>query len=165
MQARPVEARFWEKIDRSGDSDACWVWIAGTFWDGYGCFNWCGKTVHSHRKVWELLCGPIPIGLEVLHNCPTGDNPRCCNPKHLWLGTQHDNVLDMCAKGRRGKIVPPPLVHHYGRLNPASKIARHLSKADALAIQAKHGVPGTTFVALAKEYRTGCSVVKDIVRG
>ena len=32
--------------------------------------------------------------------CHTCDNPKCCNPHHLFLGTALDNHLDALAKGR-----------------------------------------------------------------
>jgi hypothetical protein len=62
--------------------------------------------------------GEIPDGLFVLHNCPDGDNPRCVNPEHLWLGTLRDNNLDMCRKGRHG-ITKGMLA---GENNPCSKL-------------------------------------------
>lgn len=59
-----------------------------------------GKLRLVHRLVYALTKGPIPDGMQVLHNCPGGDNPSCCCPEHLWLGTQQDNMRDMAAKGR-----------------------------------------------------------------
>lgn len=53
--------------------------------------------MRSHRAAWELTHGPVPDGLFVLHRC---DNPPCCNPAHLFLGTRGDNNRDARAKGR-----------------------------------------------------------------
>lgn len=51
----------------------------------------------AHCLVWEYTYGPVPDGLHVLHRC---DNPPCCNPEHLFLGTPLDNMRDKVAKGR-----------------------------------------------------------------
>jgi hypothetical protein len=51
----------------------------------------------ASRVSWQIHCGEIPAGLQVLHKC---DNPRCVRPDHLFLGTIADNVHDMLAKGR-----------------------------------------------------------------
>lgn len=56
--------------------------------------------MEAHRAVWLLTKGPIPDGLSVLHDCPEGDNLLCCNPRHLWVGTQAQNMADMARKGR-----------------------------------------------------------------
>jgi hypothetical protein len=55
------------------------------------------RTVFAHRIAYELAVGPIPDGMKVLHAC---DNPPCCNPDHLSVGTQSDNVTDAMQKGR-----------------------------------------------------------------
>jgi HNH endonuclease len=91
--------RFWSKVDRSGGAVTCWPW---TGWKrgGYGRLRVEGrKQVSAHRFVWETVHGTIPDGLGVLHRC---DNPCCCNPKHLFLGTPLDNARDRDAKGRGG---------------------------------------------------------------
>ena len=54
----------------------------------------------SPRYAYEIWVGPIPDGKSVLHRC---DNPACCNPAHLFIGTQLDNMRDMIAKGRGPK--------------------------------------------------------------
>ena len=86
-----IAARFWGRVDRSGE---CWLWTAGKS-GGYGVVG--HNSQKAHRVAWELTIGPIPQGMQVLHRC---DNPPCVNPEHLFLGTNHDNMLDRQAKGR-----------------------------------------------------------------
>lgn len=95
-------ARFWSKVD-VGSPNACWNWRAGASTFGHGRFKLSGRLVSPHRFVYEQVNGPIPAsvsyhGLVVMHAC---DNPLCCNPRHLRLGTQRDNVRDQIAKGRK----------------------------------------------------------------
>jgi HNH endonuclease len=86
----------------------CWQWTGQTNRNGYGVF-WGGDyyggkrangsvKVLAHRWAYEHFVGPIPDGMEVLHSC---DNPACVNWKrHLFLGSQSDNVIDMLSKDR-----------------------------------------------------------------
>jgi hypothetical protein len=76
-------------------ASGCWEWQRYRNEHGYGRM-WRPK-VYAHRASFEAFVGPIPSGLSVLHRC---DNPPCCNPEHLFLGTRADNMRDMCAKGR-----------------------------------------------------------------
>jgi hypothetical protein len=93
----PIENRFWTKVEVRGE-DECWPWIAGMRnSDNYGCVRYEDRVEAAHRVAWRLSRGPIPDGLQVLHSC---DNPRCVNPKHLFLGTNNDNVQDKVRKGR-----------------------------------------------------------------
>lgn len=101
-QARAVvfcsyACRFWDKVC-FGQPDACWEWAgARKGSQGYGEFGVNRMPATAHRVAWELTHGPIPDGLFVLHRC---DNPPCCNPAHLFLGTHQDNMADRDAKGR-----------------------------------------------------------------
>jgi hypothetical protein len=87
--------RFWSKVDKRGPDD-CWNWKGGPKLR-YGLFWNQGRNVGAHRFIWEHENESIPLGINVCHKC---DNPRCCNPRHLFLGTTQDNVKDRHSKGR-----------------------------------------------------------------
>jgi len=92
--------RFWSKIKNTGSVDDCWQWQAGTSAAGYGIFN-IGETDYIATRVsYNLHYKKDPLELCVLHKC---DNPKCCNPHHLFLGTKSDNMKDMTSKGRSNK--------------------------------------------------------------
>ena len=88
--------RFWSKVNK-GAPDECWEWTAGKHRQGYGQFRLAGKTLLSHRVVYELTHGELPEGKVVRHKC---DNTSCCNPDHLELGTQAQNIRDTCVRKR-----------------------------------------------------------------
>ena len=93
----PASDLFWEKVDKRGN-DECWPWMGATSGRGYGRFS--NKAIPengSHRIAWMMSFGQIPAGLFVCHRC---DNPSCCNPSHLFLGTAKENTQDMVKKGR-----------------------------------------------------------------
>jgi len=92
----PLDIRFWTKVDKRGAND-CWGWTAYLTPQGYGGIRDSGRTLLAHRMAWTLVYREIPDGLCVLHKC---DNPPCCNPSHLFLGTQADNLTDRDRKGR-----------------------------------------------------------------
>ena len=79
----------------------CWEWTGTLDQNGYGRLGvrrdgW-PRNPTAHRLSYDLYRGEIPSGIFVLHRC---DNPPCCNPSHLFLGTQADNIHDMLSKGR-----------------------------------------------------------------
>lgn len=75
----------------------CWEWSMGRDRDGYGLVRSAMETLRTHRAAWSLVHGQIPKGMVVCHRC---DNPPCCNPAHLFVGTNGDNVRDAWNKGR-----------------------------------------------------------------
>ncbi len=93
----PLEERFWSKVDVRGE-DECWNWQAAKDERGYGRVGTePGSVALSHRMAYQLHTGLAAEGKFVCHRC---DNPSCCNPKHLFIGTPLDNNRDMYAKGR-----------------------------------------------------------------
>lgn len=130
------EYRLWQKIDRSGGKDACWPFTGALSNSGYGRFKIGGKLVSPHRLVCAIVNDGIPAsdayhGYVVMHSC---DNPRCCNPAHLTLGVQSENVRDMDGKGRRSPKVYLRHSEETIRLIRASRASsRELSKAIGVA--------------------------------
>ena len=86
---------FWFRIDIRSDQE-CWEWTGARSSNGYGNAN----MQVAHRVAYEKARGQIPPGLVVMHSC---DNPPCCNPNHLSLGTTQENAIDMADKGRNSK--------------------------------------------------------------
>lgn len=116
MESPGIEGRFWRKVDKNGpipahrpDLGACWMWKGLINKAGYGVIYGDARHCHvlTHRLAWELEHGPI-VGhvphseaeILVMHEC---DNRACCNPGHLRLGTDADNIADCVAKGRNSR--------------------------------------------------------------
>lgn len=85
-------------INKSG---ACWHWTGTLDKDGYGTVKLRGRRVEkAHRLAYRLANGDVPDGMMVCHTC---DNPKCCNPSHLFIGTAQNNKSDCVEKGRHVK--------------------------------------------------------------
>lgn len=155
--------RFWERVE-VGEPDECWEWRRARK-DGYG-WLWVGdgQCDRAHRVAWLLTNGEIPADLpHVLHHC---DNPPCCNPEHLFVGTNADNVADMCAKARQAagdrsgaRLHPERLAR--GEANGAAK----LTWAQAAEIRTRRRAGGETGRALAAEFGVSPMIVSKIARG
>lgn len=85
------------------NEQGCWIWQGSKHRQGYGHLVFNRKVELTHRVSWVLYYGEIPKGIKVCHKC---DVPSCCNPEHLFLGTQNENVQDMMNKGRKITNVP-----------------------------------------------------------
>lgn len=92
------EERFWSKVDRSGGTNTCWIYLGAKNRGGYGSFWYLGMMQIASRVAFHFSYGlELPSTLQVLHHC---DNPPCCNPIHLFLGSNTDNKLDSVMKRR-----------------------------------------------------------------
>jgi hypothetical protein len=139
--------RFWSKVDRRGD-DECWPWLAYRKPAGYGQFTVRkGVFATASRVALALTLGrPLVRGEVACHAC---DNPPCCNPAHLFVGTQVDNSVDCIVKGRARRA--------QGEQQGAAKLV----EADVLAILAEPAYYGVAR-ALSRRYGVSESVIRRI---
>jgi hypothetical protein len=98
---KTIQERIMEKVEKS--VTGCWIFTGALNNKGYGkiylrTVNKKTIIVQPHRVMYETHNGEIPKGKNVCHSC---DTPACCNPDHLFVGTQKDNLHDMTDKGRR----------------------------------------------------------------
>lgn len=100
--------RFSSKIN-IGKADECWLW-RGVLSTGYGQFWLNGKMRGAHCCAMSFLFGPIPGNKVVMHSC---DNRRCCNPHHLSVVSQAENIHDAHVKG----LAPKGSTHGMAILN------------------------------------------------
>lgn len=116
--SRPVMDRIWPRIKVS--QTGCWEWT-GALRSGYGVVgigsrsDGTRRAARAHRVVWEELRAEIPEGLFLCHHC---DNPKCCNPDHMFLGTAAENTADMDRKGRRVNTPNSGVLNGRARLDP-----------------------------------------------
>lgn len=89
---------FMNGLDTSGD---CWVWKRGKTEDGYGRVRINKVLLLAHRVSLAISGVKVPSNKCVLHKC---DNPPCCNPNHLYLGSRLDNAKDRDRRGRRDPL-------------------------------------------------------------
>lgn len=140
-----VEAKFWSAIDMRSEGE-CWNWKGSLTEWGYGLIKKFGYGP-SNRLAYFLSKGPIPPGLCVRHTC---DNPVCCNPQHLILGTNQENTADRVARNRsaRGER------HGSARLTESQVIEIRRLYAEG------HGSP-----MLARMFGVGKSQINRILTG
>lgn len=144
-----IEERFRRQI-LVDDATGCWLWLGDHDRRGYGRFWISGQRDDrvrpmAHRWSFEHHVGPIPDGLCVCHRC---DNPPCCNPEHLFVGTHKENVADCAAKGRRATPT------------------RKLTPEQVFAIRASHSSGrGPTHRELAKAHGVAKSTITSVLRG
>lgn len=157
-----ISFRFWPKVSLTANDELCWNWNGWirSVKKSYGRFSIGNIVVSAHRVAYYLFYRVDPKELQVLHHC---DNPNCVNPKHLFLGTNSDNIADKVSKGRqarnegwsKGKLSPKI----QGSLNPSAK----LDEIKVLSIRGEHNNGGVTIQSLATKYDVSKKLILNIV--
>jgi len=139
-------ARFWSKVDKSGE---CWIWTASLGGSGYGQIGFLrdGRTrnIRSNRMAYEIGIGPIPDGMLVDHTCFV---KRCCNPEHLRLATQKQNMenrpgpnknsssgirgVSFCNRSKKWKA---HAMHNGRKINAGTHLTREAAEEAAIALR------------------------------
>ena len=149
LKRRSAPEIFWERVQKNALSE-CWPWLGFRDKPGYGRLSYQGQMISAHRLAWQLHNSQlIPPGKCVLHSC---DNPPCCNPAHLRVGTLEGNNADRAAKNRGNRPI--------GEANPKHK----MTWADVREIRRLYSTKQANRVALAATYNVWASTISDIVK-
>lgn len=148
IKTMDLSHRFWSKVATTENPNECWEWKACTDRYGYGQLTVQGRHHKAHRVAYELSNGEIPNRQIICHHC---DNPRCCNPSHLFLGTHSDNSRDKVSKRR----------HPFGARNGTTK----LTESQVREIARIWNEENLTISVIARQFNVNPGTIHDIVNG
>lgn len=135
----------------------CLIWMRAWSSKDYGSIYVRGRVEKAHRIAYVVAHGYIPRSRQVLHKC---DTPPCINERHLFLGTNDDNVRDRCTKGRsshQGSPCPFPA----GEGHPKAKLTWPLVRE----IRARYASGDGTQRSLAAEYGVTNGAISALLIG
>jgi hypothetical protein len=138
---------FWFWVNVRGENE-CWLWLRPLNKWGYGRYRVGNFQAMAHRVAYELTTGKNIDGYVAMHIC---DNPSCCNPNHLVLGTHADNQADKYKKNRQAK----------GETNGQSL----LTEKQVIEARQKYKPRVVTYEILAKEYGVSKDTMQKAIRG
>lgn len=167
MTQEEKENVFWSKVNKLGPypdrrkypklKTRCWLWIGAFHTDGYGTYKMLGESL-AHRIAWlladKLITKKKP---NILHRC---DTPACI--RHLFAGTQQDNIRDRNSKGRQSKGISHSLSIPYCKGELAGRA--QLTNKQALKIRKMYTTGLYTQRSLASLFSVKSEVVGRIVR-
>ena len=152
--AKPLSERFLQKY-RVDLATGCWLWTDHVDEDGYGII-WVGgkkRTKRAHRVSLELRGETIPQDTLVCHTC---DTRHCVNPRHLYVGTNQQNIADMVRRGRSATAINPQPEELNGRAKIGKDDVRTIRSLHAAGVQTK---------TLQKRFSLCRTAVQRIVSG
>lgn len=162
--------RFWNRVNKDGPvrphmTTPCWLWTRALS-HGYGVLRWGDRNRPAHWVAYTLSVGVVADGLDVMHEC---DNPACCRPDHLRVGTRAQNMRDASARGRlrvgddhHARKHPERLA----RVGPRGEANRHakLTENSVTEIRSSRSA-GESAASLARRYNVSVSSIYNVVRG
>lgn len=138
MGRRKVDVRLRLEEHTVRQPNGCLEWQGFRDKDGYGVIKEHGVQKRAHRVAWTLAYGPIPRGLVVRHF--VCNNPPCCEPSHLRVGTQKQNIADCIALGNQWQLKKThcPQKHEYTEANTyVHPVTGHRSCRTCMAIRGR----------------------------
>lgn len=144
---------FWQKVNKTEDSNECWEWQAGKNSRGYGRVKIKGKVYRAHRVAYLLAYGYLDPQLHLQHIC---DNPSCINHNHLIPGTSVENHADKARKNRA--------VKHWGSFNGNSKLTKDVVTAIKQELKTGAGTRGLQ-AKLAHKFGVSQNTLTEIKKG
>ena len=148
MSRQSISLPYFLSAIKSHNSDECLIWPFATDGGGYGMLSFEGRLVKVHRLAFKIAHGhwPTPKGC---HSC---DTPPCFNFRHIFEGTQTQNLQDASNKGRTTR----------GEECHSSKLSPHLVlqiRAEYIRADRQCGCGG-----LARKYNVCVATIRDIVK-
>lgn len=152
--------RFWEKVAITANPNSCWEWQSAKGKYGYGRFSIKSTAFLAARLAFFIHTKIDPSELHVLHRC---DNPPCCNPNHLFLGTAKDNMDDMRIKGR--KVPRTYTEEDLNKIRGSANRYAKLTEEQVVEIVSVYLKGSVTHLDLAKKYNVSQGTIKDVIVG